>query len=605
MPSSFKSNDINISDILQSIDAGDIQLPDFQRGWVWDDNRIQSLIASISNSFPVGALMFLEYSGDNARFKYRPFNGSKVIVKPETLVLDGQQRLTSIFCSMYCKDAVNTYTEKKKGIKRFYYLDIKKCLNSTTDRVDAIISIPADKMIRSDFGRKIELDLSSRVNEFKEHMFPLNIVYDYLACSDWRNEYQKFHSYDNSIMQQYTDFDNNILRIIQAYKIPIITLDKSTSKEAVCQVFENVNTGGVSLTVFELMTATFAADNFELRKDWDKRHEEFINKSALSMNTEQALLSVVSSTDFLTALTLLNRYFINKQEGTAISCKRKDVLDLSLTSYQQFADQLSEGFLKAANFLKEQRIFSERDLPYSTQLIPMSVIFTLIGPKTNDGVIKNKIARWYWCGVFGEMYGGANETRYALDVAGLMSWIENEDSEPDTIQRAFFNPTRLLSLQSRLSAAYKGVMALILGAGAKDFISGSAMDFTTFLDENTDIHHIFPKLYCENNKYKPEKWNSIINKTPLFARTNRILGGNAPSIYLSQIEKDKHVTEEELNFNLRSHLIDINYIRSNDFDKFFILRAKSLLGLISNAMGKSISNTDNNEIITAFGAPLS
>ncbi len=54
------------------------------------------------------------------------------------------------------------------------------------------------------------------------------------------------------------------------YQIPVIEIGNDVPKEAVCQVFENVNQGGVSLTVFELVTATFAADNFELRKDWDE-----------------------------------------------------------------------------------------------------------------------------------------------------------------------------------------------------------------------------------------------------------------------------------------------------------------------------------------------
>ncbi|WP_207706915.1 GmrSD restriction endonuclease domain-containing protein [Alkalibaculum sporogenes] len=605
MSSSFKSNDTNVADILKLIANGENQLPDFQRGWVWDDNRIKALIASISNSYPVGALMFLEYGGDNVRFKYRLFEGAKADGKPDVLVLDGQQRLTSIFGSMYCRDAVSTRTDKNKAIKRFYYLDINKCLNSTVDRDEAILSIPQDKMLKSDFGRKIDLDLSIRKKEFENHMFPLNIVYDLIACAMWQNEYQAYHNYAPEILQRYAKFNVDVLVPIQTYKVPVITLDKTTPKEAVCQVFENVNTGGVSLTVFELITATFAADNFELRKDWDKRHEDFINKSALSVNNlNQAVLAVVSSTDFLTAITLLTRYNIKKNGGEAVSCKRKDVLRLSLIDYKQYANQLSEGLIKSATFLKEQRIFSARDLPYSTQLIPMAVVFALLGNKTNDVTVKDKIARWYWCGVFGEMYGGANETRYANDVVGLMSWIEENGSEPETVSRAFFNPTRLLSLQTRLSAAYKGVMALILHAGAQDFISGSAMDFTTFLDESTDIHHIFPHAYCEGQCIERVKWNSIINKTPLFARTNRILGGNAPSSYINYIKKNGHVTSVQLDKHIASHLIDVASIRSDNFNQFIICRAKALLDLIGSAMGKTITNRDSDEVIAAFGQKL-
>ena len=175
-----------------------------------------------------------------------------------------------------------TKTDKNKEIKRFYYLDIERCLKSTTDRVDAIISVLEDKIIRSKFGRDIELDLSTRDKECENHMFPLNIVFDSIACTMWMNDYQRYYNYNEAILTKYAKFIAEILLPTQSYKVPVITLSKDTPKEAVCQVFENVNTGGVSLTVFELMTATFAADNFELRKDWDERNKKLIQKSALS-----------------------------------------------------------------------------------------------------------------------------------------------------------------------------------------------------------------------------------------------------------------------------------------------------------------------------------
>jgi uncharacterized protein with ParB-like and HNH nuclease domain len=83
MGRSFYSNDVSIPDILNYISKGDVQLPDFQRGWVWDDYRIRSLIASITSSYPIGAIMLLEYGGDNIRFKYRPFTGVDIKVRPD------------------------------------------------------------------------------------------------------------------------------------------------------------------------------------------------------------------------------------------------------------------------------------------------------------------------------------------------------------------------------------------------------------------------------------------------------------------------------------------------------------------------------------------
>ena len=132
----MKTNDRKITDLMETVHSGKTQLPDFQRGWVWDDNRIKSLIASITNGYPVGAAMFLEYGNDNIRFKYRVIEGAPAKnVVPEELILDGQQRLTSIYTSLFSQDPVNTRTEKGQDIKRFYYIDMTKAIDSTTDRV--------------------------------------------------------------------------------------------------------------------------------------------------------------------------------------------------------------------------------------------------------------------------------------------------------------------------------------------------------------------------------------------------------------------------------------------------------------------------------------
>lgn len=377
------------------------------------------------------------------------------------------------------------------------------------------------------------------------------------------------------------------------YKIPVISLGKDTPKEAVCQVFENVNTGGVSLTVFELVTAIFAMDDFELRKDWEERKAKYFDGD---------LLSCITATDFLTACTLLSTY----KKGGTVSCKKKDVLNLSLKDYNNFADALSEGFVEAEKILQEERVFSNKDLPYSTQLIPLAALCTLLsnGNRIKVTNIKNKIRQWYWCGVFGELYGGANETRYVNDVVGVMNWIENNGNVPKTIQESYFNPTRLLTLQSRQSAAYKGIMALILKNHCKDFISGREMDFTVYKSENIDIHHIFPRSYCEKNNLSKEKWNSVVNKTPISYSTNREIGGVAPSEYLKKIEEKGQVNYNSLNDYLQTHLIDVSAARSNDFEKHIVLRAKLLLDAIEKATGKIISGKDSDEVISKFGERL-
>lgn len=466
----MQTNDKPITELMSGINEGKTQLPDFQRGWVWEDNRIQALIASITNNFPVGAAMFLEYGNENVRFKYRVIEGapSKDNI-PSELILDGQQRLTSIYSALFNSAPVHTRTDKGKEIYRYYYIDIEKALSPACDRVDAIFSVPENRIVTSNFGRDVELDLSDRTKEFEKKMFPLNIILNFTEVQNWQNQYYAYCNYNPEAIKEFTEFNTKVIMQTMQYKMPVILLGKETPKEAVCQVFENVNTGGVSLTVFELVTAIFAMDDFELRKDWEDRREKFFTGD---------LLSIITATDFLVACTLLSTY----KKGGTVSCKKKDVLNLSLSDYKKYADILSNGFVEAEKMLQEERIFSSRDLPYSTQLIPLAVICTLLdeGNRIKVTNIKNKIKQWYWCGVFGELYGSANETRYVNDVVGVMEWVENDTATPKTIQEAYFNPTRLITLQSRQSAAYKGIMALILKNHCKDFISGREMDFTVY-----------------------------------------------------------------------------------------------------------------------------
>lgn len=575
----------SLSDLLREASDGRAQLPDFQRGWVWDDNRIRSLLASISLTYPVGAVMMLEAGGDSVRFKQRPLQGaSPSNGKADRLILDGQQRLTSLFQSLLLRQPVETQDQRGKKIKRWYYIDMQMALDENADREEAVFSIPEDKVVRT-FHNQIVKDYSDSENEYKDMVFPLSYVFD---SSDWQMKFIEHHKFDKDVTKLWFAFNNSVVKKFEQYQIPVIELGKETPKEAVCQVFEKVNTGGVTLTVFELLTATFAADDFELRPDWEERKRRL---------TQHSVLRNVAGTDFLQAITLLATRERREQalkltpdmdRPPAIGCKRADMLRLTLEEYKQWADPLMDGFERAAFFLHSEHVFDAKFLPYGSQLVPLAAILTVLDKKVLTEGEKDKLAQWYWCGVFGELYGGTTETRFSRDLPDVVEWVRGGATVPRTVEEAQFRPDRLLSLRTRNSAAYKGVYSLILREGARDWMASAEMAVFDYFGMTVDIHHIFPQAWCRKHAIDAKRCDSIVNKTPLSSTTNQMIGGRAPSEYTLRIERKAEIDEASLNGHLQSHFVDPGLLRNDDFDGFFEARQQALLARIGKAMGKSV-----------------
>src|SRR5262249_3273059 len=137
-------------------------------------------------------------------------------------------------------------------------------------------------------------------------------------------------------------------------------------------------------------------------------------------------------------------------------------------------------------------------------------------PQTQD-----RLARWFWCGVFGELYGSATETRIALDVQQLKAWLDDAAPEPATVQAAGFQPSRLDTMRTRVSAAYRGLYILLQKEGAKDFFWKARMVDVDRTERGIDIHHIFPRKWCTQDGIPARVYNSIVNKTAISLKANR------------------------------------------------------------------------------------
>jgi hypothetical protein len=600
----FQTNPYDLHKLLEDCHRGVLQLPDFQRSWVWDEDRIKSLIASVSRAFPVGALMTLD-SGGQVNFKPRPVEGAPPEARqatPQSLLLDGQQRMTSLYQVTLRGKVVETVTPKNKKVRRWFYIDIRKALDETVDREESIVGVPEDRVIRTDFGREVVTDLSSPEKEYAAMMYPVSQVFDW---DRWQDGFDKHWRGDEheAVRETFRSFKRQVLENFKYYRVPVISLDRSTSKEAVCVVFEKVNTGGKPLDAFELVTAMYAADGHELRKDWygdettKGRHRRFVD-TMRPADSEAGIIAGVGNTDFLQAVSLFytreRRREAEKagkqgKELPAVTGNRQALLNLPLSAYKQYEKQVERGFVQAAKFLHMLHIYRIFDLPYQSQIVPLAAIIADIGDAWEHEAHRAKLVRWYWNGVFGELYGSAVESRIARDFMEVPAWLAG-GPEPSTVSETIFRADRLKTMRMRLSAAYKGVNALLMKEGAQDFRSGQKFDHTVFFGENVDIHHIFPQDWCRKKGIKPAVYDSIINKTPLSFRTNRIIGGVAPSEYLAKLEKGDAATPPidaaKLDGFLRSHLIDPDALRGNRFDALMADRQMQLLRLIEQATGK-------------------
>jgi hypothetical protein len=464
MSAAFTTNPILLGTLLGGLRDGTIQLPDFQRGWVWDEDRIIGVLASISRAFPIGAVMMLDTGGE-AAFKARPVQGvAEKDAKPAAqLILDGQQRLTSLFQALLLGRVVDTVNARGQPRRVWFYVDMARARADPWDREAAFVTVPEHR-IRPATPDSLALDLSTPEKEAKALHFPCSALLD---ASPWRRKFNAVWAADTAKQDLFDRFEEEVIERFKQYALPVITLTKQVTKEAVCHVFEKVNTGGMVLTAFELLTASFAADGFQLRRDWfgpAGQDDTSIYLGVLPRLQAHDVLRGTQDTDFLQAVALMHSF--DRAQAAAklgdagvtgtppVSATRKAVLDLRLADYLAVRQDVLDGFNRAAKFLLEQNVFRSRDVPYRTQVVSLAVILARLGPKWEDYAVKEKLRRWYWCGVLGELYGSAVETRMARDVPEVLEWIVG-GKEPVTVRDSSFNPGRLLTLRMRLKARFK------------------------------------------------------------------------------------------------------------------------------------------------------
>lgn len=538
--------------LLDLINEGSIVVPEFQRDFVWRPSNTISLLLSIIKDYPAGNLLLWKYRPENS-LANRVLEGVKAKQKaPQYLILDGQQRLTTLYQAFF-----------GKGENR-YFIDLDKL---SDENIDDCIRVFSEAKLKKD-------GLNDVGKQFELKMLPLEAIFyqhnDY--GNDWKMCYIKNLKNKKEDPFEFIDWFNKIekayLNVIEKYKFAVTELPANMEMEAVCQIFESLNSTGIRLGAFELSTARLYPHNINLREMWD------LTKSEHGLIREFDIDPI----ELLKAISLI-------RTNLKPTCKRGDILKLSNVDFVADWNTCVKHLDEALSVLKDEcGVLGEKWLPYNSILAPMIALFIEVdkfkGARKSEA--KNKIIRWFWCSIFSKNYDASTDTRAMKDYFEMLKWF-NGNNEPDAVKNFSIQFVDLRNTTKPSDAVYKGIICLIVKNGAKDFHDGKKITTQMMINNDIDDHHVFPQSYLKS-KAKKEKYrqmNSVLNKTLINANTNKRISRKSPADYLKEIERT--VGKDKLMDILKSHLLvtaSDTTLRNNSFPKFLKEREKILKSAI-------------------------
>lgn len=543
--------------LLSEIHERTTVLPDFQRDFVWEPSETQDLIVSIANNYPAGSILRVR---DAKRvFAAREFEGAPPLgsTKHTFLVLDGQQRLTSLYQAFY-------------GLgEHRYYLSIRKLIDGV-DFEEAIFYERATTKwakSREDFAMQA-----------KELILPLSVLKGGSGgFGQWsRRVSRQLEDKDRIELEDALDsIEGKWIQIIDDYHFPVVTLSDATEPDALCTIFETLNRTGVKLGVFELLTARFWPQNINLRALWSKAKADF---------------PIIETYD-------VDPYYVLQGISLACrkapSCKRGDVLNLAAGDITEWWDRVVKGLATGLEILRDDcKVMLPKWIPYQTMLPPLAAILAKVSDiKTAEaGAYREKIKRWFWCAVFGQAYENAPNSVSAKDVVEILPWFEGGDV-PETVGVFRFDPRALRDVSPRQRAIYRGTICLILGRGARDFHTQAVITGKIMTEEGIDDHHLFPAAYLERQGVKPARIRDcVLNRTLIDRTTNQIISDRAPSDYLSEIRNTPGFPFDAV---LASHTLPTGEgspLLRDDFDAFLAWRQEQIWQEIVRVTGATVAS---------------
>jgi len=493
----FATDKSSLRSLLDDIHSRDLALPDFQRDFVWDPVATEELLESIFSEFPTGSLLLMQHRDDG--FWPRTFAGAPPLNghRPVRLVLDGQQRLTSLYQALY---GVGDYR---------YYLKLDDFSRGSSIE-EALFHETAKR------AKKLRYDTL----EFQAAnlQLPLAEVFGGAGFLKWskriRDQRKKTLDPDEDIEDQLSDLHEQWIEKLPNYDYPYVLLGEQTSMVAICRIFETLNRTGVKLTVFELLAARFFAHDLRLREKWLETLKTY---------------SILEEFD-VDPVSLLQVVSLRAKNPPA--CQRADLLKLSVNEIHRDWDHAVQGYAGVLAMLQSEcGVLSERWLPYTTQLVPMAAGWRewILDPKdAKSGANRLKLQRWFWRAVLRQDYESAANTQAEKDYGELDSWFRT-GAEPTAVKsRLETVPFREVTTRQR--ALYNACMALIARHGALDFHKLQPITPDAIRDQQIDDHHVFPRAYvAEHAELRELPFDSVLNRTLIDRQTNIRIGKKAPS----------------------------------------------------------------------------
>jgi len=491
----------SIEKLIKDIDANKVTLPEFQRDFVWEITKTYDLFDSIVKDIFVGAIIYgipsFEIAVRDIDTREKVKKGKKrASLKPRTvtldeiqnlqklnksdfrLVLDGQQRITSLYRSIKDIDSVWFVARNDSELEdsSFDKATLEELLYDFEGSEDSQrISIKLSDVWKIDSENLDDDEIKEKFFEKTEYYKNFSLDADF----DKKTEFKKFRYLKKKITELFK----------QEKLLSYYLLDMSLEK--FITFFERSNTRGVQLNFIDILAAKLYTGNFNLKQKIQEFHSNYPNYNLVPEILVRAIAYLKSSPK-----TVDRNYILTK-------LKAEDFID--------WWDKLCGYYKISLDFLHENNLILSQDwMPYENMLIPMMIFLNELNGSFHKMTQEQKdfLIFWYLNSVFSLRYSGSSNERITEDATILANVARGKKinsisffSRLTKIQVA--NKEDIYSFNKKGNAVYKGILNLINfhSKGLIDWNNDSKLSLNSELED----HHIFPKAYLDKNLNESEK----------------------------------------------------------------------------------------------------